>query len=328
MISRRRFVASVCAGALATLRNAAAQLPAKVWRLGFLSGGVRPADGAPPDGLRQALKDLGYADGTNIAFVGRWAEGKGRRLPELATELVDLKVDLLIAFGGPAAEAAKAATTSIPIVVAGVGDAVATGLVASFARPGGNITGISDQGAVLSAKRLELLKQAVPRASRIVVLWNADDRAMTLRYHEIEKAASVLGVTIRPRGVRDPDDFELAFAAMTKEPPDALFLVTDALTTLNRKRVVEFVAAHRIPAMYENTLAVREGGLMSYGTDLADNFRTVAGYVDKIFKGAKPADLPVEQPNRYYLLVNLATAKTLGLVIPQSVLLRADEVIQ
>jgi putative ABC transport system substrate-binding protein len=241
---------------------------------------------------------------------------------------VGLKVDVIVTIGGPASEAAKQATATIPIVIAGAGDAVGTGLIASLARPGGNVTGITDQAVELSAKRLEFLKEAVPRASRIAVLWNADDRAMTLRYQQVEKAASILHVTVQPLGVREPDDFDVAFAAMTRERPDALFLVTDSLTTLNRKRVLEFAAQHRIPAMYEFSFLVRDGGLMSYGPNLEDNFHRAASYVDRLLKGAKPADLPVEQPTRYYLVISLKTAKALGLTIPQSLLLRADEVIQ
>ena len=211
---------------------------------------------------------------------------------------------------------------------AGAGDAVGTGLIASLARPGGNVTGITDQATELSAKRLELLKEAVPKASRIAVLWNADDRAMTLRYRETEKAARVLRVTVQPLGVREPDDFDGAFAAMIRERPDALFLVTDSLTALYRKRVLDFAAQHRIPAMYEFSFLVRDGGLMSYGPSLDDNFRRAAVYVDRILKGAKPADLPVEQPTRYYLVVNIKTAKALGLTIPPSLLLRADQIIE
>ena len=305
-----------------------AQKPAKVWRIAFLSGSARPADGVPPVALRQALQELGYVDGTSISYVGRWAEAKSDRLAGLAAELVGLKVDLIVTFGGPAAEAAKEATSTIPIVIINAGDAVGTGLIASLARPGGNVTGITDQATELSAKRLELLKEAVPKASRIAVLWNADDRAMTLRFREIEKAARVLGVTIQPLGVREPDDFDVAFTAMTREPPDAVFLVTDALTILNRRRVLDFAAAHRIAAMYESGLVVRDGGLMSYGPDTDESIRLAAVYVNRILKGAKPGELPVEQPNRYYLLVNLKTAKALGLTIPPSLLLRADEVIQ
>jgi putative ABC transport system substrate-binding protein len=327
-MDRRTFVGALAGSLLAVPFAGHAQRPAKVWRIGFLSGGARTSDGVPPAALRQALQELGYVDGTSISYVSRWAEAKSNRLPGLAAELVGLKVDVIVTLGGPSAEAAKEATTAIPIVITGAGDAVDTGLIASLARPGGNVTGISEQATELSAKRLELLKEAVPKASRIAVLWNADDRAMTLRYREIEKAARVLGVTIRPLGVREPDDFDVAFSAMTREPSDAVYLVTDALTTLNRRRVIDFAAAHRIPAMYENSLVVRDGGLMSYGPDLADSFRRAAVYVGQILKGAKPGELPVEQPNRYYLLVNLITAKALGLTIPQSLLLRADEVIQ
>ena len=328
MTTRRNFIGVLAGGAFACLRDAKAQQSGKVWRIGFLAGGARPPDGAPPAALREALQGLGYVDGTNLSYVGRWAEGKGDRLPGLAVELVGLKADLIVTQGGPAAEAAREATSTIPIVIVGAGDAVDTGLIASLARPGGNVTGISEQATELSAKRLQLLKEAMPKALRIAVLWNADDRAMTLRYREIEKAARVLGVTIRPLGVREPDDFDVAFSAMTRERPDALFLVSDALTTLNRGRILEFATAHRVPAMYESGFLVREGGLMSYGSDLGDRFRRAAFYVDRILKGAKPAELPVEQPNRYYLLVNLKTAKALGLTIPQSLLLRADEVIQ
>ncbi len=327
MTTRRAFLGTLAGGLLAPLA-AGAQQSGKVWRIGFLAGGTRTADGAPPVALRQALRELGYVEGTNVSYEGRWAEAKRERFPALAAELVDLKVDLIVTMGGPAAEAAREATSTIPIVITGAGDAVATGLIASLARPGGNITGITDPAAELSAKRLELLKEAVPKASRIAVLWNADDRAMSLRYREVERAARILRVTVQPLGVRAPDDFEVAFSSMTRERPDALFLVTDALTNLNRKRVFDFAATRRIPAMYEFGFLVKDGGLMSYGPDTADNLRRAAGYVDRILKGAKPGDLPVEQPTRYYLLINLKTAKALGLTIPQSLLLRADEVIQ
>jgi putative ABC transport system substrate-binding protein len=328
MISRRRFIGVLVGGAFASLRDAKAQQPAKVWRIGFLASSARPPDGAPPAALRQALQKLGYADGTSISYVGRWAEVKRDRLPGLAAEMVGLKVDLIVAFGASAAEAAKEATSTIPIVIVNAGDPVGIGLIASLARPGGNVSGISDQATELSAKRLELLKEAMPNASNIAVLWNAGDRAMTLRYREIEKAARVLGVTIRPLGVREPDDFDVAFTTMTRERPDALLLITDALTNLNRSRILDFAAAHRVPAMYEFGSLVRDGGLISYGPDLGDSYRRAAVYVDRILKGTKPSELPVEQPNRYYLLVNLKTAKALGLTIPQSLLLRADEVIQ
>ncbi len=328
MISRRVFISMMAGGLLAAPLAAEAQPVGKVWRIGYLANGARTPDGGPPAALRQALLELGYVEGKTVTYAARWAEAKHDRLPGLAAELVNLKVDLIVTLGGPAAEAAKEATSTIPIVIASTGDAVGIGLIASLARPGGNITGITDQATELSAKRLELLKEAVPKASRIAVLWNADDRAMTLRYREIERAARILRVAVQPLGVREPDDFDVAFSAMTRDRPDALFLVTDALTTLNRKRVLDFAAVHRIPAMYEFGFLVREGGLMSYGVNLDDIWRRAAVYVDRILKGAKPAELPVEQPTRYYLLLNVNTAKTLGLTIPPSLLLRADELVQ
>jgi putative ABC transport system substrate-binding protein len=316
-------------GSIATPLVADAQQTAKTWRIGYLAGGGRPPDGAPPAALRQALKELGYEDGRNVVYAGRWSEGKDDSLPVLAAELVGLKVDLIVAFGGgQSAEAAKAATSTIPIVFALAGDPVGIGLVASLSRPGGNATGISAQATELSAKRLELLKELAPTVGRVAVLWNTDDRAMTLRYQEIEKAARVLHVTVQPLGVREPEDFETAFSAMTRERPDALLLITDALTIRNRKRVLDYAAAHSIPDMYEHGWLVREGGLVSYGADENDVLRRAAVYVDRILKGAKPSDLPVEQPTRYYLLVNRKTAAAVGLTIPQSVLLRVDEVIQ
>ena len=313
---------------LAGTRIVGAQQTGKVWRVGFLAGGVRPPDGAAPAPLREELRALGFAEGRDITYEGRWGEGRNERLRELAAELLSRKVDLIVAFGGPAAEAAKQSSTTTPVIVLSAGDVVETGLVASLARPGGNVTGVNDPAAVLSAKRLEILKELVPGAKRIAVLWNAGNYAMTLRYREIEKAAQVLGMSIDPLGVREPDDFDFALAAMTRAHPDALMMVTDALTNLNRQRVLDYVSARQIPAMYEFGYVVRAGGLISYGSDQIESFKLAADYVARVLKGAKPGDLPVEQPNRYFLVVNLKTAKTLGLSIPQSVLLRADEVIQ
>ena len=327
-MDRRTVILAFGGSLLATPFVSHAQKVAKVWLIGFLANGARPADGAPPAAFRQALEELGYVGGKNVTYIGRWSETKFERLPGLAAELVGLDVDLMLTTGAPAAEAAKAATSTIPIVVVVPGDADATGLVASLARPGGNITGISDPATELSAKRLGLLKEAVPSATRVAVMWNANDRAMTLRYNEVERAAHVLNVNVQPLGVRGPDDIDAALSNMTRERPDALFLVADALTILNRKRIIDFAATHHIPAMYEFSFYVRDGGLMSYGPTMDDMFRRAAPYVDKILKGAKPGELPVEQPTRYYLHVNLNTAKTLDLTIPQPLLLRADEVIQ
>jgi putative ABC transport system substrate-binding protein len=313
---------------LAAPLAAEAQPAGRVWRIGYFAPGAQPPDALPPAALREGLQALGYVEGKNITFISRWAEAKMDRMPRLAEEIVRSNVDLIVTLGGPPSEAAKAATSTVPIVMTGAGDAVGIGLVASLARPGGNLTGVTDNAADLSAKRLGLLKEAVPTASRIAILWNAADRAMTLRYQEIERAANLLRVTVQALGVREPDDFDGAFAAMLRVRPDALFLVTDALTSLNRRRIFEFTAAHRIPAMYEFEFLVQTGGLMSYGPKLDDSFRRAAFYVDRILKGAKPGDIPVEQPTRYYLFINLKTAKALGLSIPPSILLRADHVIE
>ena len=316
--------------ALVTAPLAARAQPAgRVYRVGLLAVGGAPPDSALPAPLRQGLTELGYVEGKNIAYTGRWADAKMERLPELAAELIKLNVDAIVTLGWTATAAAKKATGTIPIIMAGpAGDAVATGVVASLARPGGNVTGLSDDAGTLSAKRMQILKEAVPKAKRIAVLWNADDHGMTVRYREIDNAARVLDVIVQPLGVREPNDFATAFDTMTRERPDGLFLVADALTFLNRKRVIDFADAHRIPAMYETGGYVQAGGLMSYGPNPADSWRVVARFVDRIFKGARPGDLPVEQPTRYYLVINLKTAKALGLTIPQSVLLRADQVIE
>ena len=327
-MNRRAFLSALSGSLLVAPLVGEAQQRAKTWRVGFLSGGGQPPDGAPPLPLRQALQELGYVEQRNVIYVSRWANAKQDRLPGLAAELVGLKVDVIVTVGGPSSAAAKQASPSTPVVMALVGDADGLGLIDSLARPGGNVTGVTDQSADLSAKRLEIITEAVPRAARIAVLWNADDRGMTLRYRQVEKAAQTLHVTVQPLGVREPDDFDMAFSAMTAKRPDALIMVTDALTLLNRKRVIDFALVHRIPAMYEASLLVQDGGLMSYGANQGDNFRRAASYVDRIFKGASPSTLPVERPARYYLTINLKTAKALGLTIPPSLLQRADQLIE
>jgi putative ABC transport system substrate-binding protein len=285
-----------------------AQQPAKVYRIGFLTGGVRPSEAEQQQSpLRKALREFGYVVGQNVVFETRYAEGKIDRLPDLAAELVRLKVDVIVTAGGPPAEAAKHATSTIPIVIVAAGDPVGTGLIASLARPGENITGITDQAIELIPKRLELLKESVPKASRVAVVWNSADRAMTLRYRQVEAAAQALGVRVQPFGVRDPSDFDGAFSAMNREHPDAIFIISDPLTTIHRKRVLDFAATNRLPAMYEHNLYVNDGGLMSYGPSFSDMWPRAAYYVDKILKGARPGDLPVEQPTRYYLIINLKT---------------------
>jgi putative ABC transport system substrate-binding protein len=320
----RRLFTSCLALAVLAAQFAKAQQPQKTYQIGYLTIGSRTDDGAPPAALRQALAELGYIEGRNVTYVGRWAEATRERLPALANELVALKVDVIVTETSQAARAAKNATSAVPIVMALSTDPVGQGLIASLARPGENVTGMSDNAIDLSAKRLELLKEALPTASRIAVLWNARDRAMTLRYQQIDRAAQALGVSIQPLGVREPDDFEGAFSAMNRERPDAMIMVTDTLTFLNRKRVVEYAEVHRIPTMYEFASLVREGGLMSYGPSNEYLFGRAAVYVDKILKGAKPSELPVEEPTVYHLVINPRTAKTLGLNIPQSLQLRAE----
>jgi putative ABC transport system substrate-binding protein len=323
------FVACVVVGMVSASVPSAAQAPQRIFRVGHLSPAGATQDGAPPRPLRDALRELGYVEGQNIRYEARFAEGQFERLPELAAELVRLKTDVIVAQGGSAIEAARRASSTMPIVIAlASGDAVAVGWIATLARPGGNITGLSDESVQLSAKRMELLKEAVPRATSIAILWNAADPGMTLRYREIEKAARILRVDVQAIGVRGPEDFPEAFATMTRRRPDAMFLVADALTNVNRKRFIDFAATNRIPAMYETYAIVRAGGLMSYGSRADDEFREAARYVDRILKGAKPSELPAVQPTRYYLTLNRKTAEALGLTIPPALLLRADELVE
>ena len=325
-MNRREFIGF--AGALFPLSQQVGAQPSSVRRVGFLASGVQPADGGLPAALRKELENLGYTDGTTVVYDGRWSGGQNERLPGLAAELVSRNVDLIVAFGSPAGEAAKRTTSTIPIVVFNAGDLVETRLVQSLGRPGGNVTGVNDPAAALSAKRLEILKELVPLANRIAVLWNAENHAMTLRYHEIDRAAQSKGMTIDALGVRHASDFDAAIAAMTRRPPDAMMMLTDAFTNLNRQRILDYVAAQRIPAMYEFAEVVRAGGLISYGSDQNEIFRLAAEYVAKVLRGAKAGNLPVEQPNRYFLVINLAAAKKIPLAVPQSLLVRADEVVQ
>jgi putative ABC transport system substrate-binding protein len=325
----RRTVLLVVAGSLLTAPFLSyPQTPTKIWQIGYLSGGAHPTDDRLPAALRQALLELGYVVDKNVAYSGRWAEAKFEQLPGLAAELVRLQVDLLVTMGAPASQAAKDATSTIPIVFIAPGDAEGIGLITSMARPGGNVTGITDMATELSAKRLEFLTQAVPGATHVAVLWNAGDQAMTLRYKEVERAAGLLHITVLPLGVHKPEDIDEALSMMNRVRPDAFFVVSDSLTNINRMQILNFAATQHIPAMYEYGYYVRDGGLMSYGPNMDDMYRRAANYIDKILKGASPGDLPVEQPTRYYLLLNRKTAEKLDLTIPMQLMLRADEVIQ
>jgi putative ABC transport system substrate-binding protein len=306
----------------------AAQTTGKVYRVGFLVSTMSPGAIATRDAVSRSLAQRGYAPDRSLVIEMRSADGKPSRFPELAKELAASGIDVIVTMGYPAARAAKDATSTVPIIVNAAGDPVETGLAVSFSRPGGNLTGISDMASELSVKRLDLLKEAVPGLKRVSMLWNADDLGMTTRYRAASAAASTLGVAVQPLGVREPDDFDTAFAAMNRERPDGILMVTDSLTILNRKRVFEFALAQRIPAIYEFDFLVRDGGLMSYGPDGKESIARLADLVDRILKGAKPADLPFEQPTRFRFVINNKTASALGLVLPAAVLARADEVIE
>jgi ABC-type uncharacterized transport system substrate-binding protein len=306
-----------------------AQSAGKVYRIGFLFYGA-PGPSAEVDAFRQGLRELGYREGQNVAIEYRFASGQLERLPELATELVRLKVDVIVTPGTPQSLAAKQATSTIPIVFAVVADPVGAGLIANFGRPGGNITGLSSISAELGGKRLELLKEVAPKASRLAVLYNPSDRSNVLILKELQESALALGLTVHPLEVRAPSEFRGAFAAMTRARDQALFVAPGVLTLehRNRKTLVELATKSRIPAMWGHRQFVEAGGLMSYAVNFYDQLRRAAIYVDKILKGAKPGDLPVEQPTRYELVINLTAAKALGLRIPQSLLGRADQVIE
>ncbi|HSE86475.1 MAG TPA: ABC transporter substrate-binding protein [Candidatus Binatia bacterium] len=311
---------------------ARAQQPKKVHRIGYLSSGNPTSESTRSEPIRSALRDLGYIEGQNIAIEYRYGEGKIDRDPELAAELVRLKVDLILIAGGAGAiRAAKNATKTIPIVMIGVGaDPVEAGLVESLARPGGNVTGITNLNTELGAKRLELLKEAVPKITRVAVLHNPTNQASIPEVKMVLPAvARVLGLTVRFWEVRAADGFERVFAALNKERPDGLYVPPGGrLMFANGRRIAGFALKSRLPSMYNNREAVDAGGLMSYGADLADSYRRVAYYVDRILKGAKPADLPVEQPTKFEFVINLKTAKQIGLTIPPDVLSRANRVIK
>jgi putative tryptophan/tyrosine transport system substrate-binding protein len=307
----------------------AQQQPAKIRRLGYLEFGSA-APGTPLlVAFRQGLSDIGWVEGQNIAIEVRYAEGNHDRLPELAAELVRLKVDLIFASTTPAALAAKQATTTIPIVIGFVADPVGSRLVASLARPGGNITGWTHlAGLELNAKRLEVLKEAVPRATRIGALWNPANPVHKPGLKEIEVAALALKVQLHPVGVQDPKEIESAFSVLTQKRAEALTVFPDGMFFTERRRIIDLAAKSRLPAMYGVTELVESGGLMAYGVNLLDLYRRGAVYVDKILKGAKPVDLPVEQPKKFEFIVNLKVARQIGLTIPPNVLARADKVIR
>jgi putative ABC transport system substrate-binding protein len=328
-MQRREFIALLGSTAIAAPRLARAQDSTKPLRLALVGPqGIVPESNPFGKLLLDALGGLGYVRGQNLIFETS-AEDAPRDLSPAAfiAQAKARNVDVLVVWGFPIVVAAKA--SGIPTVVAfGVGDPVATGLVKSLAQPGGNLTGISDVATTLSTKRLGLLKELLPRLKRVAMLWNRDDLGMSLRYEASAQSARAIGADVEAVGVREPEDFKEAFAVMDREPPDAILMVSDSLTMLNRKRVYDYAAEHRLPAIYEFDLIVREGGLMSYGADLKESFERAAAMADRIFKGAKPGDLPFEQPTRYLFVINLKTAKSIGLEFPPTMLALADEVIE
>jgi putative ABC transport system substrate-binding protein len=300
----------------------------QLFRVGLLTTGPDPTDQSPfASGLKQGFARHGLVLGQNLTFERRAANGQLDRLPELLSELIAAKVELIVTSGYPAAHIAKEGTR-LPVVMAREGDPVEDGLVASFARPGGHVTGLSDLAAKLSAKRLALLKEAIPTLHRVAILWNANDLGMSLRRKAAKAEAKRLGLEVQSLGLRAPGDFERAFTAMVKSPPDALLMVSDVLTDLNGKRVVEFAMQHKLPGVFEYDSLVQQGGLMSYGPDQIEMFDRAADLAWQILGGADPANLPLETPTKFVMAINLKTAGIIGLSIPPSLLARADTVVE
>ena len=298
----------------------------KVWRIGLVRGSAPPA--AEIEAFRHSLRDLGYVEGQNVIIEARWADGQEQRLPALVAELIRLNVDAIVSSAPAATRTAKEATAKIPIVMITVADPVAFGFVQSLARPGSNVTGLAFMHPELSGKRLELLKAAVPKLSRLAVLWNGANPYKAVDMKEVQAAAGASGVHLESLPVEQPQDFEGAFGAARQRRADALITLEDPFTIAHRARIVELARIHRLPALYGRRVYVDDGGLMSYGPDPMEQYRRAAVYLDKIFKGAKPSDLPVEQPTKFELVINLKTAKALGLTIPPSLLARTDQLIE
>jgi len=328
-MDRRTFLFVFSLGALSAPLAAEAQPTGKVYRIGYLAPGSATVSQLPVEAFREGLRELGLVEGQNIVIDYRFAEGRFDRLPELAAELVRLRVDVIMAGPTPPAMAAKKATGTIPIVMAGVGDPVELGLIASLARPGGNVTGLSfSVGMDIFGKGLELLREAVPKFRRVAILSNPANPSQALAITNVKAAAGSLGVQLQLLEAREPNQFDGAFAAMAKERVDALLVVADGMFMLHRTRLADLAAKSRVPSMHGVRENVEAGGLMSYGPSTVAAWRRAAFFVDRILKGAKPADLPVEQPTKFELVVNLKTAKALGLLIPPVLLARADEVIE
>jgi ABC-type uncharacterized transport system substrate-binding protein len=322
--SRRILAVALTILVVATSLAVQAQPPGKVYRIGMLERTSPETNAANLDGFRQGLRTLGYAEGKNFVIEYRSAEGRDERFPELAAELVRLKVDLILARGTPAILAAKNASGTIPVVITGVGDPVGQGIVASLARPGGNVTGLSPIVTETYPKRVELLRELVPKATRLAALFNMSNPAIPPAWKEVATAARSLGLQPQLLDVRAPEDLGPAFDTAIRQRADALVVGLETLTLANQRVIVDLAARHRLPAIYASREYI--GGLLAYGVNYADVYRRAAGFVDKIFRGASPADLPIEQPTKVELVINRKTAKALGVAIPQSLLLRADEV--
>ena len=325
------FDLTLCTMLFALCVSAEAQQPKKVTRIGYLSSVDPATESTRAEGIRLALRELGYIEGQNITIEYRYSEGKTDRASELATELVRLNVDIIVVAGGIIwIRAAKNATKTIPVVMVGAGnDPVEAGLIESLARPGGNVTGLTNLSGKLGGKRLELLKEAVPKLARVAVLYEPATPANVREVNEnLPVVARALKLTVQPWEVRAADGFEKVFAVLNKERPDGLYVAGSPLLNNNQKRIAGFALRNRLPSIYDSRGPVDAGGLMSYSADLADSYRRVAYYVDRILKGAKPADLPVEQPTKFELVINLKTAKQIGLTIPPDVLARATKIIR
>ena len=306
-----------------------AQSPVRVARIGYLGSSSPSLEAQWIDAFRQRLRELSYVEGRSITLEYRWADGRDERLPGLATELVNAKVDIIVTTGTPSAFAAKRATTTIPIVMASAGDPVRSGLIASLARPGANLTGVTVLGPELEGKRLGYLKQAIPGISRVAVIWNPANPAIRFYLQAAQDVARTSQLTLEPvTEIRRVEDFESALATITRARPDALIVRADRFLLAHRRRIVDFAVTRRLPGMYAYPEYVDAGGLMSYAPDNAALFRDAASYVDKILRGAKPGDLPVQEPSKFELAINLKTARALGLTLSQSLLLQADRVVQ
>ena len=325
-MDRRRFLLTSLAAVAVPLGAEAQQ--GKAYRIGYVGNSSPSLEPRLLGAFRDGLRNVGYVEGQNIRIEYRWAEGRYERFPAFMAELIQLKVDLIVVAGTPATLAAKEATNTIPIVMAVIGDALEAGVIPSLARPGGNVTGLSTVVPELEGKRLELLKQALPKLSRLAVLANPTNPFVDVALKRTQRAAGELRVKVQRVDVRQPEEFGSAFTVIANDRPDAIVVIADRFMLTHRAQIIAFGTKSRLPGMFPYREFVEEGGLMAYGPSYPDLFRRSASYVDKILKGAKPADLPVEQPNKFELVINMKTAKALGLTIPPSLLLRADQVIE